>query len=158
MKKYFLMIPAILIGSIGLFAQTAVNPQQPNRVPIYRVTVVGRTTKAINYRHRSGDTKVDFRGTSLLPNALGDADVQSKQGTIKVAARFKHMPPASGFGPEYMTYVLWAISPEGRPINLGEVLPDYSGNSRLEVTSDLQAFGLIVTAEPHFALMRRGRI
>lgn len=152
MIRFFSMLLALSIGSITLFGQTAANPQQPERVPIYRVTVVARTTKAINYRHRSENTKVDFRGTSLMPEALGDADVQSRQGAIRVDARFKHLAPASRFGPEYMTYVLWAISPEGRPVNLGEVLPDNSGNSRLQVTSDLQTFGLIVTAEPHFAV------
>lgn len=152
MIKYFSTILALCIGSIGLLGQTAENTQQPERVPIYRVTVVARTTKAINYRHRSGDTKVDFRGTSLLPLAIGDAAVQSRQGTIRVDAKFRHLAPASRFGPEYMTYVLWAISPEGRPVNLGEVLPDNNGNSRLQVTSDLQAFGMIVTAEPHFAV------
>ena len=99
-----------------------------------------------------GQTKVDFRGTSLMPQAIGDADVQSKEGAIKVDVKFRHMQPASSFGPEYMTYVLWAISPEGRPVNLGEVLPDRNGNARLNVTSDLQAFGMIVTAEPHFAV------
>jgi outer membrane protein OmpA-like peptidoglycan-associated protein len=87
-----------------------------------------------------------------LPDASGGANVQSKQGAIRVEANFRHVQPASRFGPEYMTYVLWAISPEGRPVNLGEVLPDRKGNAELNVTSDLQAFGLIVTAEPHFAV------
>jgi hypothetical protein len=144
-----------LLGFLGmgsLYAQNPVEPVQPNPVPIYRVEVVGRTIKAINFRHRSAETKVDFRGTTLMPRSSGDADVQSRAGTIKVDVRFKHVQPASGFGPEYMTFVLWAISPEGRPVNLGEVLPDRDGNSRLTVTSDLQAFGMIVTAEPHFAV------
>ncbi len=152
MKRCLPILVAILIGSTGLSAQSAADTQQPNRVPIYRITVVARTIKAINYRHRSGETKVDFRGTGLLPNSRGDADVQSKQGAIKVDAKFKELQPASRFGPEYMTYVLWAISPEGRPANLGEVLPDGGGNAQLQVTSNLQTFGLIVTAEPHFAV------
>ena len=166
MNKNSFMIRPILVGTIFLLAgggviqaQDAANQDttviyQGNRVPIYRVTVVSRTIKAINYRHRSDQTKVDFRGTALLPEAVGSADVQSKQGAIKVDARFKHMAPANRFGPDYMTYVLWAISPEGRAVNLGEVLPDQDGNSRLQVTSDLQSFGMIVTAEPHFAVTR----
>jgi outer membrane protein OmpA-like peptidoglycan-associated protein len=149
----------LLAGGATIQAQDAASQgttaiYQGNRVPIYRVTVVARTIKAINYRHRSEQTKIDFRGTALLPEATGNADVQSKQGTIKVDARFKHMAPANRFGPEYMTYVLWAISPEGRAVNLGEVLPDNDGNSKLQVTSDLQSFGMIVTAEPHFAVTR----
>jgi hypothetical protein len=132
--------------------QSTAESQEPNHVPIFRVVVVARTIKAINYRHRSGATKVDFRGTSLMPQAIGDADVQSKEGAIKVGVTFRHMQSANSFGPEYMTYVLWAISPEGRPVNLGEVLPDRNGNASLNVTSDLQSFGMIVTAEPHFAV------
>jgi hypothetical protein len=120
-------------------------------VPIFRVTVVARTTKAINYRHRSGSTKVDFRGTPLMPEAKGEAIVNSKQGRIEINTRMEHLSPAAQYGPEYLTYVLWAITPEGRPKNLGEVLLN-GDNSRLDVTTDLQTFGLIVTAEPYFAV------
>jgi outer membrane protein OmpA-like peptidoglycan-associated protein len=150
MNRALTVLIAIFLGSTGLYAQNTT--ETPNPVPIYRVVVVGRTIKAINYRHRSAETKLDFRGTSLMPEAVGNADVQSKAGTIRVDVKFKHVQPASRFGPEYMTYVLWAISPEGRPVNLGEVLPDHSGDATLDVTSDLQAFGMIVTAEPHFAV------
>jgi outer membrane protein OmpA-like peptidoglycan-associated protein len=153
MKNPLRCLLIILLGAIGLHAQTAPPPeQQPETVPIYRVTVVGRIIKAINYRNRSGVTKVDFRGTSLMPESVGSAEVQSKQGTIKVDAKLKHLQPANRFGAEYMTFVLWAISPEGRPVNLGEVLPDHDGNATLDVTSNLQAFGMIVTAEPYFAV------
>jgi outer membrane protein OmpA-like peptidoglycan-associated protein len=138
------------LSSCTVMAQT--EPQNTGSVPIYRITVVARTTKAINYRHRSGSTKIDFQGTSLLPSARGNAEVASKQGAIHIDADFKDLQPASKFGPEYLTYVLWAISPEGRPVNLGEVLLSNDGKSKLQVTSDLQAFGLIVTAEPYFAV------
>lgn len=140
----------MVLGSWTVFAQT--EPQNTGSVPIYRITVVARTTKAINYRHRSGATKVDFQGTSLLPEARGNAEVASKQGAIHIDTEFRALRPASKFGPEYLTYVLWAISPEGRPVNLGEVLLNGGGKSKLDVTSDLQAFGLIVTAEPYFAV------
>ena len=123
-----------------------------DRMPIYRVNVVARSTKAINYRHRSGSTKVDFRGTALMPRSAGDASVSSKQGYLEVDAHFKNMEPASMFGPEYLTYVLWAVTPEGRPKNLGEVVLNGSTNSKLDVTTELQAFGLIVTAEPYYAV------
>jgi len=152
MNRSLPILLAMLVGSTGVCAQNSV--ETPNPAPIYRVLVVGRTIKAINYRHRSAETKVDFRGTSLMPSAIGDADVQSKEGAIRVDVRFHHLQPASQFGPEYMTYVLWAITPEGRPVNLGEVLPGHGGNATLDVTSDLQAFGMIVTAEPYFAVTR----
>src|SRR5438067_5040172 len=126
--------------------------ERMDRMPIYRVNVVARTTKAINYHHRSGSTKVDFQGTALMPRAAGDARVDSKQGYLEVDAHFKNMGPASQYGPEYLTYVLWAVTPEGRPKNLGKVVLNGSTNSKLDVTTELQAFGLIVTAEPYYAV------
>jgi outer membrane protein OmpA-like peptidoglycan-associated protein len=107
--------------------------------------------KAINYRHRSGATKIDFRGTDLLPNAHGQAKVESKQGYIEIEVEFDKLQPANKYGAEYLTYVLWAITPEGRTSNLGEVLLNGT-NSKLDVTTELQVFGLAVTAEPYFAV------
>jgi outer membrane protein OmpA-like peptidoglycan-associated protein len=120
-------------------------------MPIYRVTVVARTMKAINYNHRSGSTKIDFRGTALLPEARGEATVESKQGVIKIDARMEKLQPATKFGPEYLTYVMWAITPEGRATNVGEVLLN-GDRTKLDATTELQSFGLIVTAEPYFAV------
>src|ERR1700747_3395508 len=110
---------------LGLWIAPAMAQSQNNQddhmdsTPLYRVNVVARTTKAINYHHRSGSTKVDFQGTALMPRAAGDARVDSKQGYLEVDAHFKNMGPASQYGPEYLTYVLWAVTPEGRPKNLG---------------------------------------
>ena len=119
--------------------------------PIYRISLVERTTKAINYNHRSGATKIDFRGTALLPEARGEARVESKQGVIKIDARMEKLQPATKFGPEYLTYVMWAITPEGRATNIGEVLLN-GDKTKLDATTELQSFGLIVTAEPYFAV------
>src|SRR5580658_1188718 len=150
------MFKTLLVGLLVAFgvvsARAQSEQQKPGTVPIYRIVVVARTTQAINYRHRSGSTRIDFRGTSLEPDARGTADVASKQGAIDINSEFKGLQPASKFGPEYLTYVLWAVSPEGRPVNLGEVLFGQDGKSHLKVTSDLQAFGMIVTAEPYFAV------
>jgi outer membrane protein OmpA-like peptidoglycan-associated protein len=134
-------------------------PQTENRapvqtgepMPVFKVTVVQRTTPAVSYRFRSGWTKVDFRGTELAPGAHGDVQVNSRNGYIQVKADVDNLPPASKFGPEYMTYVLWAITPEGRANNLGEFRLD-GDKANLDVTTELQAFGLIVTAEPYFAV------
>ena len=103
------------------------------------------------HRPRSGTTKVDLVGTALLPEARGTADVSGKKGYVEIDARLERMPAASRFGREYLTYVLWAITPEGRPKNLGE-LHMHDARARVEVTTELQAFGLIVTAEPYFAV------
>ena len=112
-------------------AQTEASQQEP---PIFRVAVVAKRTTAINYRHRGGSTTVDFRGTENMPRARGEAKVESKQGYIEVEVEFKFMPPATSFGAEYLTYVMWAITPEGRAMSLGEVL--LNGNrSKLNVTT-----------------------
>ncbi|HYL39368.1 MAG TPA: OmpA family protein [Bryobacteraceae bacterium] len=147
--------------TLVLLLGSALSAQVPNRQssqpeasepqPIFRVTVVERTTNAVSYRHRSGWTKVDLQGTPLAPDATGHADVNSRPGYIEVKTEMHKLLPAAQYGPEYMTYVLWAITPEGRSRNLGEVvLAD--GNSHLDVTTDLQAFALIVTAEPYFGV------
>jgi outer membrane protein OmpA-like peptidoglycan-associated protein len=123
-------------------------------VAVFKITVVGRTTKAINYRNRES-TEIGFEGTSLLSRAEGRATVENKQGSTRIHAEFKHLTPAATqFGPPYLTYVLWAITPDGRPINLGEIIPNNGGNASLVAATDLQAFGLIVTAEPYFAVIR----
>ncbi|MGH9736953.1 MAG: OmpA family protein [Candidatus Acidiferrales bacterium] len=131
--------------------------QQNQSSPLYRVTVMAQTTKAINYRHLNGATKIDFRGTVLLPLAHGEASVEVKRGAIRVQAKFEKLQPATRFGSEYLTYVLWAVSPEGRADNLGEVLLDGS-KGKLDVTSQLQAFALIVTAEPYFAVTQPSQV
>ena len=131
--------------------------QSGDTVPIFRVTVVSKTTKAINYSHRSGSTTIDFKGTELMPRARGEAKVESKQGYIEIEVEFDDLSPATQFGPEYLTYVMWAITPEGRPTPLGEILLNGT-KSKLNVTTELQAFGLIITAEPHFAVTRPSNI
>jgi len=120
--------------------------------PIYRVRVVGRTTKAVNYRRGGTATPLGFRGTVLLPEAEGSAWVKANKGWTEIRARFKKLPAPTRFGREYLTYVLWSITPEGRATNLGEILTDNDDEGKLEVTSDLQAFALIVTAEPYFSV------
>jgi len=125
--------------------------KQDNGIYLYRVKVVQRDLDAVNYFHRSGTTTIGFKGTGLLPNAKGEAKVTSERGGIHISARFQGLTPANGFGPEYLTYVLWAITPDGRPNNLGEVLPAGTKNN-IEVTTALQSFGLVVTAEPYFSV------
>jgi outer membrane protein OmpA-like peptidoglycan-associated protein len=121
--------------------------------PVFRVTVYARTTKAVNYRHRGGSTIVDFRGTDLMPEVGGHAKVDGKVGRLAIGAELTHLQPPAKFGGQYLTYVLWAITPEGRAANLGEIVPNSDGKSKIDVTTDLQAFGLIVTAEPYFAVV-----
>ena len=152
----FLLATGVLSTGVA-FSQPVPNPtQQLNGVaqdglPIFRVTVVGRTLSAINYRPRQGDTKIDFAGTTLLPKAEGHATVSGEQGYMKIDARFNNLQPAQRFGREYLTYVLWAVTPEGRAVNLGEIQVN-NDDAKVSVTTQLQAFGLLVTAEPYFAV------
>lgn len=149
-KKMGRVCPAIVTTFLWCFAAAA-QPQAPAPAVTFRVNVVARSTKAVNYRHRSGATEIDFRGTAVMPKSEGKARIESKQGRIAIEASFQRLGPAYTAGTEYLTYVLWAITPEGRPRNLGELL--LSGNkSRIEVTTELQVFGMIVTAEPYFAV------
>jgi len=133
-------------------------PQQMNQntgqndMPVYRVTVTERTAKAVNYRHRGGSTEVDFRGTDLMPQVGGHAKVDGKIGRLAISAEFTHLDPVANLGGQFLTYVLWAITPEGRAVNLGEVLPGGNGKDKIDVTTDLQAFGMILTAEPYYAV------
>src|SRR5579872_6335554 len=156
-KMKTISVILLTCGILSAQPPQAPNPTQQSNTrtgepaPIYRVTVVARTMKAINYHHRSGATNIDFRGTVLMPQARGEAKVESKQGVIKIDADLQKLDPATRFGPEYLTYVMWAITPEGRATNVGEVLLN-GGKSKLDATTELQSFGLIVTAEPYFAV------
>ncbi|HEX3374963.1 MAG TPA: OmpA family protein [Edaphobacter sp.] len=125
--------------------------KQDNGIYLYRVKVVQRDLDAVNYLHRNGSTPIGFKGTTLMPLAKGEARVTSERGGIHIEAKFQGLTPANGFGPEYLTYVLWAITPDGRPNNLGEVLPAGTKNN-IDVTTALQSFGMIVTAEPYFSV------
>src|SRR6202451_2331239 len=131
--------------------QQPITPTQTcDKVPLDRIEVGGRDIPAINYWHRSGSTRIGFAGTSLLPQGKGAASVTSKGQTF-INAKFQGFVPANSFGVEYLTYVLWAITPQGRPVNLGEVMPGGS-KAEMNVTTHLQQFALIVTAEPYFAV------
>jgi outer membrane protein OmpA-like peptidoglycan-associated protein len=128
------------------------------RTTTFHVTVVSRTVMAVNYRHRGGATKLDFAGTSLMPAATGEAKVESKKGYIEIEVEFAKLARPTTFGNEYLTYVMWAISPEGRAVNLGEVLVGDNDRSKLDVTTDLQSFALIVTAEPYYAVRQPSNV
>jgi len=136
----------------------AANPiTEQNGIYIYKVKVVQRNLDCVNYLHRSGSTTIGFAGTPLLAGGKGEAKVTSERGGITIDAKFSGLTPANGFGPEYLTYVLWAISPDGRAQNLGEVLPAGTKND-IHVTTALQSFGLIVTAEPYFSVSEPGDV
>lgn len=134
----------LLASFLFLFAQAS-------ETPVFKVDVVSKSAKAINYERGTGATRIDFVGSSLMPAARGVGEVESKKGYIQIEAKFENLEPAQKFGAEYLTYVLWSISPEGRVANLGEIVLK-NGKGRLNVTTELQIFGLFVTAEPYYAV------
>ena len=160
MNTKFLLAAGIVI-SLSAFAQTnsqTIVVEHMSHTPTFRVNVISRSVLAVNYEHRSGSTHVDFAGTDLMPSANGEAKVESERGSIKIRAEFGNLQSPKSFGNEYLTYVLWAISPEGRAVNLGEVLVGGNDRSKLEVTTDLQSFALIVTAEPYYAVRQPSNV
>lgn len=158
--KLLFTLPILL--SWAALAQTnphaAMNGEPMTPTPTFRVNVISRTVKAVNYQHRSGATKLDFAGTDLMPAAKGQAKVDSKRGSIGIIVEFENLQKPTTFGNEYLTYILWAISPEGRATNLGEVLVGGNNRSKLDVTTNLQAFALIVTAEPYYAVRQPSNV
>lgn len=152
MKSFYfglLVLSGFLVTARGQIGEG--KPQSPT-VPLYRLTVVGRTIQAVNYGHRSVPTKIDFRGTVLSPDAKGGATVKNERGATVIDAKFERLSPPSRFGPQFLTYVLWAITPDGRTANLGEIVLNPSDKGKLHVTTDFPAFGLMVTAEPYFSV------
>ena len=161
MKTQFLLTLGLTL-SLSAFAQdnsqTTGNLEPMSTTPTFRVTVISRSVQAVNYKHRSGASKVDFAGTTLMPAANGQAKVESKKGYIEIEVEFGNLDKPTTFGNEYLTYILWAISPEGRAVNLGEVIVGDNHRSKLDVTTDLQAFALLVTAEPYYAVRQPSNV
>ena len=160
--KNKLLLAVGLTLSLSALAQTnsrtGMELEPMAHTPTFRVTVVSRSVQAVNYKHRSGASKLDFAGTDLMPRATGQAKVESKKGYTEIEVEFANLQKPTSFGNEYLTYILWAISPEGRAVNLGEVLVGENHRSKLDVTTDLQAFALVVTAEPYYAVRQPSNV
>src|SRR5207302_4409042 len=161
LKTKLFLVAGIILG-LSAWAQTnsqttpAVEPLTP--MPVFHVTVTSRSVQAVNYKHRSGASKLDFAGTDLMPAATGQAKVESKKGYTEIEVEFAQLGSPKSFGTEYLTYVLWAVTPEGRSVNLGEIIVGDNHRSKVDVTTDLQTFALVVTAEPYFAVRQPSNV
>jgi hypothetical protein len=144
-----LLIPLYVLPPLVALAAPA-----DESAPIYRITVVQRSLPAVNYGHRSGPTSIDFRGTVLAPGAKGSAVVEAKTGAVNIRAKLERLGAPQQFGAEFLTYVLWAVSPEGQTDRLGEIVTNANNEGKLEVSTSFQTFGLLVTAEPYFAVSK----
>ena len=138
-------------------APAAAKSQAATSTPAAAPSTVSRTTKAVNYRRAGGTTKIDFQGTELMQGATGEAKVESKANRMEIEVKFQGFEDATKFGLEYLTYVLWAVSSQGRAVNLGEVALK-NGSGQVKAISDMQTFGMIVTAEPYFAVTQPGDV
>jgi outer membrane protein OmpA-like peptidoglycan-associated protein len=146
-RKWMKFVPVLgLVLSAGLAAAQT----QERAVP--SADVISRSIKAIGYIVGGGATKVIFVGTSAAQQASGEAKVEVKKGPTTIEVKVKGMPLASTLGTEFLTYVLWVISPDGRTVNLGEIPINKDGEGQLDATTQLQTFSMIVTAEPYYGV------
>ena len=146
---------AIALGAAAYSQAQTQSPAQPgDPIPTYRVSVVSRTAEAVSYKHRGGSTHVDFQGTDLMPSASGEAKVESKRGVLGIEAEFGNLDRPTTFGNEYLTYETMGHF-AGRTFRKSRRSPGRRHHrSKLEVTTDLHEFALIVTAEPYYAVRR----
>jgi outer membrane protein OmpA-like peptidoglycan-associated protein len=133
-----------------LFASMAAAQEQP-QIPASELTT--QSVTAIGYKVGGGSTKIDLDGTQLMSQASGEVKVEAKQGATSLDVSVSGMAQfPSGLGAEFLTYVLWVITPDGRTANTGEILINKNGEGKLSATTPAQTFALIVTAEPYFAV------
>jgi outer membrane protein OmpA-like peptidoglycan-associated protein len=146
------MKSTILLSSLLLLAGASTALAQRSYEQPAVVTIrISRTIKSVTYRPNSGQTTIGLQGTALIPRAEGRLRVQNKQGVTYIEGEISKLEPATKFGGPYLTYVLWAITPEGSVNNLGEVL--VSGDrAKIRASTNQQSFGLVLTAEPYFAI------
>jgi outer membrane protein OmpA-like peptidoglycan-associated protein len=154
MRKHLAVFGLLTFGMCGVVAQTTAAPTPGPAAPSGSVS---RTTKAVNYRLRGEAIQIGFHGTDLMSNASGEAKIEGKKSSIEIDAKFENLDDPTRFGLEYLTYVLWAISSQGRAVNLGELVLDHH-SSHLKAITDIQTFGMIVTAEPYFAVNQPGNV
>jgi outer membrane protein OmpA-like peptidoglycan-associated protein len=169
MKKCLALFVSLGLASLGLAAVAAAAQSQAStqsasgqqaavqQNQATQAAPVHRTTKAVNYRLRGDAVKIEFHGTELMQNASGEARVTGKKSSVEIDAKFEGLDDPTKFGLEYLSLVLWAVSPEGRAVNLGELVNDHN-SAHVKAITDMQTFGMIVTAEPYFAVNQPGNM
>ncbi len=146
MKISGFLMTVLLLGGLGV-----ADAQQPYDRPQVVTIRVARTIKSVTYRPNSGQTTIGMQGTALIPLAKGQLRVQNKQGVTYIEGEINKLEPATKFGGPFLTYVLWAITPEGSVNNLGEIIVNGT-SGRIKASTNQQSFGLMLTAEPYFAI------
>jgi outer membrane protein OmpA-like peptidoglycan-associated protein len=141
----------LLAFAAALFPTLAMAAQQ-QQAAVAGEHTVKKPIKAVGYQVGGGGTRVDLIGTQLLPQANGEARVEAKKGVTDIEVTVQGLTRPENLGSEFLTYVLWAASADGRAINLGEIQPNKAGYGTIKATTQLQTFSLFVTAEPYFAV------
>jgi outer membrane protein OmpA-like peptidoglycan-associated protein len=140
LRSFLLLLP---------FAGTAA-AQSEQSVP--EGNLVSKSVTAIGFPVGGGDVKVDLKGTALMTQASGEAKVEAKQAKTNIEVNVTGLEQPTKLGAEFLTYVLWAVTPDGRTGNLGELLVNKNGEAKLNATTPAQTFSMVVTAEPYFAV------
>jgi outer membrane protein OmpA-like peptidoglycan-associated protein len=142
-------LAAALVSAAAVAPRAQAFPATPGSDP--QTATTSRSLKALDYRRAGKSVDIYFVATDQGGGASGSAKVATKTNRIEIDSKFTGLPDSSKFGLEYLTYVLWAISPQGRAVNLGELVTK-NGNAQLKASVDMQTFGMIVTAEPYYAV------
>jgi outer membrane protein OmpA-like peptidoglycan-associated protein len=146
-EKMILVLLCMVLTAVVCIAQTQqMEPAEPSE------NVISGTVAAIGYPVGGGGTKVTMVATQAASQASGEARVEAKKGGTDVSLKVAGMPQPTVLGAEFLTYVLWTVTPDGTTTNLGEVPIDKTGQGKLDVTAQSQTFALIVTAEPYYAV------
>jgi len=144
------VVRVVVFSVVLCFAASIAAAQSDQNVPASDVTT--KSVVAIGYKIGGGGTKVDLEGTDLMSQAIGEARVEAKSGVTKIDVTLRNMEQPSKLGTEFLTYVLWAVTPDGRSGNIGEILVNKNGEAKLSTTAPAQPFAMIITAEPYFAV------
>src|SRR6201993_2636346 len=140
-----------LLPVIGVCLAACVAAAQ-NKKEIPAADVVSKSIKAVGYEVGGGSTKVIFLGTSAASQASGEAKVEAKTGGTSIELKVTSMPQPTSLGAEFLTYVLWTVTPDGSTNNIAEIPIDKDGNGKLSTKAQSQTFAMIVTAEPYSAV------
>ncbi|HKW62210.1 MAG TPA: OmpA family protein [Candidatus Acidoferrum sp.] len=147
MSFYKIVSHSFLALGVAAFAGTT---QAQQDVP--ESNLLAKSVKAVGYRVGDWSTKVDLKGTELMAQATGEARVQARQGKTNIEVSIRNLAQPTKFGAEFLTYVLWVVTPDGRSGNTGQILINKNGEGKLSATTPAQTFAMIVTAEPYFAV------
>jgi outer membrane protein OmpA-like peptidoglycan-associated protein len=139
----------VVFAAMAIAASLA-NAQNKKEIP--DADVIRKSIKSVGYEVGGGATKVIFLGTGAAPQASGEAKVEAKTGGTNIKLKVTSMPQPTTLGAEFLTYVLWTVTPDGSTNNIAEIPIDKEGNGKLSAKAQSQTFAMIVTAEPYSAV------